>query len=266
MKRIINISLWVVFVLGTLVTLGFVQKEQNHRTGRKLDISVNSIDENYFVTRADIHQLLNDHGDSIIHQPISAINVPDMEKLILNNPSVDNANVFISVNGIVQITASQRKPIARIFNLTGESYYMDQDGRLMPWSPTYTADVVAVNGFVMETYGNWYRYSVKDIEATPALKDLSVLDDIYRIADFINKDKYRKALVGQIYVNSSKEFELVPSFGSFHILLGDANDLDEKFTKLMVFCRDGLSNTGAWNDYSTVNLKFKNQIVCTKRF
>jgi cell division protein FtsQ len=264
-KKVINISLWLIFVLGTIVTLGFVQKEQARRTGSKLEIKVNSTDENYFVTREDIRQILTDRGDTIIHQPLSSINVPDMERVILNNPSVESVDVFVSVNGEVHITASQRKPIARVFNLAGESYYMDQDGKLMPWSASYTADVVAVNGFITESYGNWYRYSVKEIEAMAPLKEFSVLDDIYRIADFINKDEARKAFIGQIYVNSCKEFELVPSFGTFRIILGDASDLEEKFNKLNVFCREGLRNTSAWNEYSVVNLKFKNQIVCTKR-
>jgi cell division protein FtsQ len=122
-----------------------------------------------------------------------------------------------------------------------------------------------VNGFVTETYGNWYRYSVKDIEKLQPLKDFSVLDDIYRIADYINKDPFRKSLIGQIYVTGAKEYELVPLVGTFRIVLGDSNDLEEKFAKLMVFYRDGLRNTGAWNDYALISLKYKNQIVCTKR-
>jgi len=265
LNRIINISLWTIFLAGTLVTLGFVQKEQSRRAASKLDIAVIAPEEAYFVTNADIRELLTDRGDSIVNQPLESINVPDVERLIMNNPSVESADVFVSVSGEVHISATQRTPIARIFNLSGESYYMDQDGRLMPWSPSYTADVIAVNGFVTESYGNWYRYSVKEIEASTPLREFSVLDDIYRIADYINKDKYRKALIGQIYVNSMKEYELIPSVGSFRIVLGDASDLEEKFNNLMVFCREGLRNTGAWNEYSIVNLKYRNQIVCTKR-
>jgi cell division protein FtsQ len=265
MKKIINISLWLIFVLGTLIALGFVGKEQTNKKVTKLDVSVSSADENYFVTREDIRQMLIDKGDSIVNQPLSSINLPNLERLISNNPSVETAEVFASVNGEVRIRATQRRPIARIFAITGETYYMDQDGKLMPWSANYTANVVMVNGFVNESYGNWYRYSVKDIEACGPLREFSVLDDIYRISDFIGKDAGRKALIGQIYVNSAKEYELIPNVGTFHIILGDSRDLEEKFSKLMIFYREGLKNTGAWNDYSAINLKYKNQIVCTKR-
>ncbi|MFI5151212.1 MAG: cell division protein FtsQ/DivIB [Bacteroidia bacterium] len=265
MKKIINISLWSLFALGTLVTLGFVQKEQGKRRATGLDININAEEESYFVTRDDIRQMLTDKGDSIIHQPLSTIHVAELERLIDNNPCVSKSEVFVSVNGQVRIKASQRKPVARVFSMSGDSYYMDADGKLMPWSVNYTADVVAVNGFITESYGNWYRYSARDIESMPTLRAYSVLDDIYKIADFIQKDPFRKSLIGQIYVNADKEFELIPTAGTFRILLGDSGDLEEKFSKLKTFYREGLRNTGDWDAYSSVSLKYKNQIVCTKR-
>jgi cell division protein FtsQ len=39
----------------------------------------------------------------------------------------------------------------------------------------------------------------------------------------------------------------------------------EKFEKLHTFYLQGLNTTGSWNKYSVINLKFKNQIVCTKK-
>jgi cell division protein FtsQ len=255
----------MIFVFGTLVTLGFVGKEQAQKRVTALDIQVKAGDDNYFVTPADIRQMLTDKGDSIVHQPLSSIDIPSLERLINNNPSVETAEVFASVNGEVRIRATQRQPIARVFTLTGETYYLDRDGKLMPWSASYTANVVMVNGFINESYGNWYRYTMKDIEASAPLREYSVLDDIYHISDFISKDPYRKSLIGQIYVNSAKEYELIPNIGTFRIVIGDSNDLEEKFKKLTVFCREGLRNTGAWNEYSVINLKYKNQIVCTKR-
>ena len=265
MKKIVNISLWLVFVLGTLITLGFVRKEQANKLATRLDINVNSENENYFVTSDDIRQMLTDKGDSIINQPLASIDIPGLEHLISNNPSVEKAEVFTSVNGQLRILASQRTPVARVFNLYAESYYIDREGKLMPWSPSYTANVVTVNGFINESYGNWYRYTVKDIESCAPLREYSVLDDVYRIADFIGRDSCRKALIGQIYVNSAKEYELIPNVGTFRIVIGDSGNLEEKFNKLNIFYREGLRNTGAWNDYSVINLKYKNQIVCTKR-
>ncbi|MEP7169164.1 MAG: cell division protein FtsQ, partial [Bacteroidota bacterium] len=79
----------------------------------------------------------------------------------------------------------------------------------------------------------------------------------------IANDAFWNAQVEQIYVTEQSEIELIPRVGNHRIILGDASQLDEKFNKLMIFYKQGLNNTG-WNNYNTINLKFTNQVVCTK--
>ena len=40
---------------------------------------------------------------------------------------------------------------------------------------------------------------------------------------------------------------------------------EEKFEKLKMFYTEGLNKTDGWNKYSTINIKYKNQVVCTKK-
>ena len=65
-------------------------------------------------------------------------------------------------------------------------------------------------------------------------------------------------------MNEEKEFELIPSVGNHSVLIGDVNDLGEKFSKLKIFYREGLNHTG-WSQYSEINLKYRNEVYCTKR-
>ena len=60
------------------------------------------------------------------------------------------------------------------------------------------------------------------------------------------------------------EFEIIPVVGNHSILLGDVNDLKEKFDKLKIFYRESLNHTG-WNQYSKINLKYENEVYCSKR-
>ena len=46
-------------------------------------------------------------------------------------------------------------------------------------------------------------------------------------------------------------------------MIGDAEDLDKKLYKLRLFYAEGLNKTG-WNEYKVINLKYANQVVCTK--
>ena len=77
----------------------------------------------------------------------------------------------------------------------------------------------------------------------------------------MDSNEFWKAQIEQIYVG--EEIELVPLAGSHIIVLGNFQDIDEKMNKLLVFYTHGLNKVG-WNIYETINLKYKNQIVCTK--
>ena len=66
-------------------------------------------------------------------------------------------------------------------------------------------------------------------------------------------------------INNEKEFELYPAIGNHKIIFGEAKDIAEKFEKLKLFYNEGLNKTDNWNKYAVVNLKYKNQVVCTKK-
>jgi cell division protein FtsQ len=84
---------------------------------------------------------------------------------------------------------------------------------------------------------------------------------IYRLAKYLNSSEFWRAQIEQVYIG--KEVELVPLAGSHIIVLGNFQDIDEKMNKLFVFYQQGLNKVG-WNVYETINLNYKNQIVCSK--
>ena len=94
---------------------------------------------------------------------------------------------------------------------------------------------------------------------------MDMLEQIYQLARTIDSDEFWKAQIVQIYVNEEMDIELIARVGQHKIILGDIEDLDIKLKKLKMFYDKGLSKTG-WNEYSIINLKFKDQIVCTKRY
>jgi cell division protein FtsQ len=81
---------------------------------------------------------------------------------------------------------------------------------------------------------------------------------------YINRNDFLKAQIQEIYINRKNEFELIPTMGDHRIIFGDIENMEGKFKKLLVFYEDGLRNMN-WNRFSTINIKYKNQIVCTKK-
>ena len=264
-KQIAFIALWSILIIGLLLSLGFVNKEQDSLLCKSLDIKVNQDDDVYFLNKMDIQQLIKERGDSIIGQPKSTVNIPELENALNSHPDIASSEVYITVNGEVKVKVTQRKPIIRIINTNGDSYYLDIEGTLMPLSDKYTARVLIANGDIIEPYAKRYTYSIARIAADSVMSKNSMLDELYAMANYINADEFWKAQVQQIYVNTDKDMELVPRVGDQKIIFGDTTAMDEKFKKLLTFYRQGLNTTGWWDKYSTINLKFKNQIVCTKK-
>jgi cell division protein FtsQ len=265
MKKIVNICIWIVLGTGLIFTLAFVNKTEAVMPCKSLDITIADDPENFFVQPEDIKMLIREKGDSIVNQPVSTINVSRLENILNNNASISKAQIYITINGEVKVEVKQRRPLVRIIDKYNDSYYIDEEGRFMPLSDKFTSKVLVANGNFRDPYNIHYIYTIKQIEADSCLREATIVDDIFELAKYINADEVWRAQIVQIYVNSEKEIELVPRIGDQRIILGDISDMDQKFKKLLIFYKQGLNPTGWWNAYSVINLKFRNQVVCTKK-
>lgn len=263
-KQILFFTFWCFLITGLIISVGFVNKEQDSLLCKKLDINVNQDDDLYFIDRIDIAQILMDRGDSIIGQPKSTVNVNDIEKALNSHAAISKSEVSMSIDGTVKVEVIQRHPIIRIINPDGDSYYLDDEGKLMPLSDKYTMKVPVANGKINEPYSKNYGYSIEQIGKDSALRTSSKLDDLFAMATYIHTDEFWRSQIHQIYINDNDDMEIVPMVGNQKIIFGDTSAMEEKFKKLLTFYQQGLNTTGWWDKYSIINLKFKNQIVCTK--
>ncbi len=263
MKKVIRITSWVLLSICIIVLLGFVKNQHDKMPCNKVDIVIEENDDANFINRNDILQTAYDKGDSLIGQPLKSIDIKGLEMTYLQNPSIEKAQVSESIDGEIKIYVKQRTPVLRIINYKNDSYYIDIEGNLMPLSESYTARVLVATGFIIESYANTYSLDLLSRDINDTLLTKFIIDDLYLLAKYINESEFWKAQIAQIYINADREIELIPVFGNHRILLGDATNLRDKFNKLLVFYIEGLNKTG-WNVYTKINLKYKNQVVCTK--
>jgi cell division protein FtsQ len=264
-RKIITIVLWIIGLSGLLVSLAFVGKKEKTVIAENMSVTVINTDENTFIDEEDVKEFFNERKDSILKAQLNNINVNDLEKALNSHPAVENAEVAVDINGDVTVNVMQRTPLVRVLNADGESYYIDNKSKLMPLNDKYTARVLIASGYILEPYAQRYQFSVNDIAKNELFSKVSVLDDIYAISSYIVKDSVLSSLIHQINVTNDKELELYPSIGNHKIIFGEAKDIEEKFNKLKLFYTEGLNKTDGWNKYSTINIKYKNQVVCTKK-
>ncbi len=260
-KRKIGRFFFILFIVLSPVVVGAVLY---HVNSSESEISCGEIKVNFLrrgegdlVSEAEVRKLIADYCDSMTVGS-GGLQIAHLEALLEEIPAVKNAEVYRKINGELFVEVEQRVPICRVYELSGRGYYLDESCEIFPLVLGVSARVPVVNGFLNEPYEKRRGLLQND-----SVRQISKLDDIHALFGVIRKESFRSALVEQVWVNESGEFELIPKIDDHTILFGDTTQMEGKFNKLKVFYEEGL-NTKGWNAYRTVDLRFKNQIICKK--
>jgi cell division protein FtsQ len=252
--KILKIAMWFIIIAGIMVLVGFINAEHRKTTCKEIEITIDYQDGEPLITADKIRNRIR--PDTLIGKKLSEIDIVKIEKKINAIPLLTKADVYTTLTGNLNIHAKQCRPIVRVYTSSSQSYYIDQNGDVFPESPGYPSRVLIASGNIHIKYS--------DTLNVLNTKEKSVLNDLYRLSDYIYNDPFLKAQIEQIYVTQKRDFELVPKVGRHLIVLGGVENMKEKFEKLMIFYEEGLNKTG-WNKYSVINLKFENQVVCSKK-
>lgn len=266
MKRFLNIVhivIWALLFAGAAVLVGFVEAEQYSRPCKRVEISIDYGAADILITKKDIDSIMLKTSGMVKGKPLGYINTGSIERAIRQQPYVAKVSVFENNKGTLFIKVTQREPLLRIINRNYESFYLDESGALLPVNQQASARLLVANGYINDSYRKNPAYQVNILSMSDSVFYDSLMTGLYKLAKYISHDPFLKAQIDQIYVTELNEFELIPRVGNHVIMLGTADDLDDKFRKLIVFYHLGLNKIG-WNKYNVINIKFKNQVVCSK--
>ena len=240
----------IVLVLVTIVLLGYLLfsvSYANSNTKKNLvckELRIDIVDDadRHYLTDNDILAGINKAGLSPVGKDLATISTATIENKLKENRLIKRVECYKTIDGTVRIRVYQRAPVLRVFSTKG-NYYVDSEGEKMPVPSNFAAYVPVASGFIDDEY------------ATTKL---------YEFALFLQQEKFWNSQIKQIYVTPTGTVELTPVVGNHQIILGKIEDYKENLEKLRLFYEKGLSKMG-WNKYSVINLKFKNQVVCTRR-
>ena len=156
--KILVIAAWVLMTGGLFALLGFTTTEHNSEVCKKYIIHISYGKADVLVTEGDIYQVVKATGNLLKSQRLGFIDFERIEREIKRQSYVANAQVYMTVDGIVKIDVVQRQPILRIFNEKGESFYLDGLGNLMPLNPAFSARVLVATGFIPEPFSKKVYY------------------------------------------------------------------------------------------------------------
>ena len=235
-----------IYILTTLFIVVIVIFSFKNNLNPIKEIVVNS--ENKFLDRYQIESLITEkmNKDSIIK------NANIIEKNILANPFVKEIKLYQDLSNKLIVDLVQYQPIARLVSENKKDFYIDLHGNIFPTSTKFSERVLLIH-----TADN-INFDLKNINSTDYGKK------IFTMINYIINDIFLSKIISEIDINNNKNIIIYPQVSKQKIIFGYPEQIDVKFDKLMLFYKKILPAKG-WNTYKTVNLKFKNQIICDKK-
>ncbi|WP_255577560.1 cell division protein FtsQ/DivIB [Elizabethkingia sp. JS20170427COW] len=222
-----------------VVLLAFLLNFSLKRFGEKESVVKIRIDQEepvYFIGEDKIKDVVKKSNPT---RKIKDLEIDAIEKKISNLTAVDSANVYLNLNGELNILVKQKVPIMRI-NTGDRQFYLDKKGEEFPINDNYSYPCILVFGKIPKA-----DYS-----------------QLLKLVKTINQDDFLKKYFIGIHLSSPNNYELLTNNGNFKVEIGSLDNLGFKlygfkaFTKKYLVYQDSLK-------YDRISMKYNNQVVTT---
>lgn len=240
MKKIKWTDVRLVLMIGVVIFLySFSSKRNETRYLQKTEVRFKG-ENNLFITPETVDNLLIQNFNKVTSIRKDKLDLNKLEHILDSNEMIAKAEVFATIDGTLEAVVTQKTPVARVDD--GErSYYIDYEGNQMPLSDNFAARVPLVSG---------------EINTENKGKLTEVLRKIY-------DDDFLKKNITGIQILPTGSLIMTNRNYNYQILFGRTINVDKKFDNYKAFFQHAIKDTLIGN-YKTINLKFTQQVVCTK--
>jgi cell division protein FtsQ len=243
-------------LLAFLILMIFMMNGNRKRELTCGGVNVEFADGYNFVTPEDIEGYLDSEYGAYIGQRLDSVDLAKVEKILDNKSAILKTEAYTTPDGMLNVKVYQREPVVR-FQKGGNGFYADEKGFLFPLQSNYTSQVPIIDGAVPLTFESGYK-------GEPVTeKEKEWLSGIIELAAHMKATKTWAENISQISVRANGDLVMVPRQGKEVFIFGPADDFEEKFSKMEKYYTSILPEKGE-GFYSTVNVKYKGQIICRK--
>ena len=234
-----------IMLAGLAILHSCVSKANSRRLCQGLDVRIEG--DMKFVTQEDIRGYLDRRYGCYIGAPLDSIDLGHIESLLMERNVVKGCDAWTTRDGMLHVSIRQREPALRL-DRSGQGFYIDREGSVIPLHPSYTAPVPVVDGNIPPIdKGECQEWSA----------------GVLGLTDFIAASKQWKDRVEKISVNSSGDLEIRLEGGRERFIFGAPDYVKVKFGKMEKYFSYIVPSKGE-GYYKSVNLKYNKQIICRK--
>ena len=236
---------WVILVLLLAYVIGagiWTHARASRDTCQGIDVQIVECHTTDSLTLSGVLYEISRYPHPIIDAPIPSVNTKELEEYLKTLPQFEDIKCNFNTDGRLKVRVTPIIPELRVFE-GNQSYYVNKDGKRMDSKAAYYVDVPIVSGTFTRNFQP---------------------KDLLPVTRFIQNDPVLKGLIGMVYVENKDNIILVPRIQGHVINLGDTSRLADKRKALMAMYRKVIPYKG-WDEYDTISVKFRGQIVATRR-
>ena len=240
MKKINWQNIRLVVMLFVLIFLySFTQSRSQNKKIAKIQVDFQG-NNKMFLTNEMVNNLLiqNLGGTSSIQK--DKVDLKELESALKKQSFIENAEVFISEDGMLITKVLQKSPVARVVN-NNRVLYVDKNGSIFQLSDNFSSRVPIVQGTIEGEFKKGFIETFKTIE----------------------KDDFLRKHIIAITIQKNGSMNMLTREHDYDINFGKPILIDKKFKNYKAFYQFA-SKDSIIEKYKSINLIFTQQVVCSK--
>ncbi len=241
-RILLSITLLVVLVLAFI----YMPKQRCER----ISAIVHTQNESVTVSPEDVESILADAKIEVVGKAVKEVDEKAIIERLQKNPYIAAVNFVHFAGKKLVIDYTLKELVLHVFTPSGEHYFVDSEGTVVPYTSKMKDYLMIVNGNIPETFTSGKKASKK-------------VCDALALTQIIQKDDFYQAQFSQIYLNRNN-IELTSAIGGQTILFGSIDNAEEKLRNLKTVYENGLSHKG-YNTYAQLDARYKNRIIAKRK-
>jgi cell division protein FtsQ len=196
-KKILTGLVWTLTGISCIWLLVSAVHSKDAKRCKGVDITISGVSNNFFIDKGDVYAIIKSFGgDSTARKSLAAIDLGKIEHALEKDVWIKNAELFFDNNDRLKVSVEEREPIARVFSITGNTFYIDSSCMMLPLSDKFSARVPVFTGFTSDA-----RILSK--------ADSALLRDVKVLGERIAADSFLMAMIDQVDITAQRTFEMV---------------------------------------------------------
>ncbi len=242
-KTILKTVLCVVLLGYVALAFAFVHEENGKRVCPGIDLRIIGTTLPDSVLRQGVNSQLAKYGKKLKGEELDSIDLKHLEDYLSKFSNFESVECSINPDSRLRITITPIKAEVRVFSDHGKSFYINRYGKRIDADAEFYIDVPVL--IAPEKYES----------SIPAALSL---------IRFASGDTELSPLIAAYKIDGPNDLLIIPRLQGHVINFGDSTRLEEKKAAILAAYRNVLPAKG-WNTYDTISVKFKNQIVASRR-